>query len=240
MHLDQRERQKEERARERGIEQQRQQIDRRKGARPEQLERQHRCEAAPFGPQESGEQQHAAGERCGNSSIGQAEIRRGHQSEAHAAETKQRQDGALPIERPRRLRIDAFGDLAEHDPDRRQRQDRVDQKNPAPAEMIDHPPAQQRPDRGGDGQKAGPGSDRLAAFSSSNDAPISASEHGISSAAPKPCTARARISWATFGDNPHHSDAAAKIPTPAIKILRRPKRSAAAPPISKNADRQSV
>ena len=38
-----------------------------------------------------------------------------------------------------------------------------------------------------------------------------ASEHGTSSAAPTPCTARATIELRDVGARPHHSEAAAKI-----------------------------
>src|SRR5580698_6789660 len=49
--------------------------------------------------------------------------------------------------------------------------------------------------------------------SSSNDAPINASEQGIRRAAPKPWMARARINWPMLGENPHQSDAAANADT---------------------------
>src|ERR1044072_644428 len=45
--------------------------------------------------------------------------------------------------------------------------------------------------------------------SSSNVAPMIASEHGIKSAAPAPCTARAAISCAMLGLKPHHHEDAA-------------------------------
>src|ERR1700727_1668142 len=75
---------------------------------------------------------------------------------------------------------------------------------------------------------------------SSKVAPMIASEQGISSAAPTPWIARATISWVTFGEKPHHNEAAAKITTPLTNIRRRPKRSPAAPPVKRNAERQSV
>jgi hypothetical protein len=42
---------------------------------------------------------------------------------------------------------------------------------------------------------------------SGNDAPMIASEHGMRSAAPMPCSARAMINWVTFGESPHQTDA---------------------------------
>jgi hypothetical protein len=57
---------------------------------------------------------------------------------------------------------------------------------------------------------------------SSKVAPMIASEQGISSAAPAPCTTRARISDTTLVDNPHHTEAAAKIAVPMMNTQRRP------------------
>src|ERR1700683_723702 len=51
---------------------------------------------------------------------------------------------------------------------------------------------------------------------------------------------RARINWKTSGDRPHQIDMTAKIATPVTKIRRRPNKSPAAPPVSTNAERQSV
>ena len=69
---------------------------------------------------------------------------------------------------------------------------------------------------------------------------MSANEHGINIAAPVPWIARAKISWVMFGERPHESDAVVKIAVPTRKIRRRPKRSPAAPPVNRNAERQSV
>jgi hypothetical protein len=75
---------------------------------------------------------------------------------------------------------------------------------------------------------------------SSYAAPISASEHGTSSAAPIPCSTRAPISTGTLGERPHTSDAAANTNTPITNTRRRPNWSAAAPPTSSSADMHSV
>jgi len=54
--------------------------------------------------------------------------------------------------------------MVEGNQDRRQSQQRVDEKNPAPAEVIDDRAAEERADGAGDGRKSGPGPDRLAAL----------------------------------------------------------------------------
>ncbi len=69
---------------------------------------------------------------------------------------------------------------------------------------------------------------------------MSASEQGINSAAPKPCTARAAMSTAMWGASPQPTEARAKMVRPARKIRRRPNRSAAAPPNSSRAEMQRV
>src|SRR5271169_5048019 len=51
---------------------------------------------------------------------------------------------------------------------------------------------------------------------------------------------RARINWVMFGERPHQTDAAAKTVVPKTNMRRRPKRSPAAPPAKRNAERQSV
>ena len=54
---------------------------------------------------------------------------------------------------------------------------------------------------------------------------------GFISAAPTPCTVRAAISEPASLARPHHSDAAVKTTSPAMKIRRRPNRSASLPPV---------
>src|SRR6202034_2999288 len=75
---------------------------------------------------------------------------------------------------------------------------------------------------------------------SSKEAPISASEHGTSNAAPAPRTARAAISAGTPPANAHATDATANTVTPITKTRRRPNWSPAAPPTSSRADMDSV
>ncbi len=57
-----------------------------------------------------------------------------------------------------------------------------------------------------------------------------ASEPGVSSAPPMPCTARAAISTSMVGAAAQAADAAANQTTPSRKIRRRPYRSPSAPP----------
>ena len=75
---------------------------------------------------------------------------------------------------------------------------------------------------------------------SSNAAPMIANEQGMSSAAATPWMARAAISAAMSGAKPQAIEASVKLIMPIRKITRRPKRSAAAPPISSRADMHSV
>ena len=57
---------------------------------------------------------------------------------------------------------------------------------------------------------------------------------GFISAAPTPWTVRAAISDAAPPASPHQSDAPVKITRPAMKIARRPSRSASLPPVSRS------
>ena len=75
---------------------------------------------------------------------------------------------------------------------------------------------------------------------SSKAAPISASAHGTSSAAPTPWSARAAISAGALGAQPHRSEATVNTLTPITNMRRRPNWSAAAPPTSSSADMQRV
>jgi len=56
---------------------------------------------------------------------------------------------------------------------------------------------------------------------------------GFIIAAPTPCTVRAAINEVAPPASPHQSDAPVKITSPAIKIVRRPSRSASFPPVSR-------
>ena len=106
--------------------------------------------------------------------------------------------------------------------------------------MIDDRAAEERADGAGDGGNPAQVPIALPRSDSSNVAPMIAKEHGISNAAPMPCIARARMSWVVLADSPHASEAAAKTVVPMTNTRRRPKRSPAAPPVSRNAERQSV
>ncbi len=59
-----------------------------------------------------------------------------------------------------------------------------------------------------------------------------ASDAGSSSAAPTPASARAPISTDTDGASAHSSDAIVNTAVPAMKMRRRPSRSASRPPVS--------
>jgi hypothetical protein len=61
-----------------------------------------------------------------------------------------------------------------------------------------------------------------------------ASEAGSSSAAPRPATTRPRMSVAGSSASPQARQPAQKMPTPAMKMRRRPNRSPSSPPVSRN------
>ena len=63
-----------------------------------------------------------------------------------------------------------------------------------------------------------------------NDAWMIASEPGVSSAPPMPCSARAPMSTPMSGARPHSAEASANQTTPTTKTRRRPSRSPSAPP----------
>src|SRR5262245_50077411 len=133
--------------------------------------------------------------------------------------------------------------MARRDQDGRQRDHWVDQEDEAPGRMVGG--STMKPPMGGPAaadmaEKPAQVPIARPRSSSSNAAPMIASEHGIKSAAPTPCTARAASSCAALAARPHHSDAAAKIAVPMMKTRRRPSRSPAAPPISRNALSESV
>ena len=67
-----------------------------------------------------------------------------------------------------------------------------------------------------------------------------ASEPGVSSAPPMPCSARAAMSTPMSGASPHSAEASANQITPMRKIRRRPSRSPSAPPSRISPARVSV
>src|SRR5262249_46331800 len=71
-------------------------------------------------------------------------------------------------------------------------------------------------------------------------APMSERLPGTRRAAPTPCAPRARMSIAAEEDVAHHTEAAAKRPSPAEKTDRRPRRSPRAPPTRSRADKASM
>ena len=76
--------------------------------------------------------------------------------------------------------------------------------------------------------------------SGSNEAWISASDPGVSSAPPMPCSTRAAMRNPAVGATAHSSDAVANHATPTRNTRRRPYRSPSAPPSRISAARASV
>ena len=77
-------------------------------------------------------------------------------------------------------------------------------------------------------------------FSAGNAVLSSVSVSGATIAAPRPCTARAPISAPVLGASAAPADASVKIPRPMTNILRRPKRSPSAAPVSSRTANASV
>jgi hypothetical protein len=73
--------------------------------------------------------------------IAPAGNRRRNQPEDKRAEAQQHKSGSAPIKAWRCLRIAALRQVTLGDPDCRQREQRIYQKYPAPAEVIDNPSA---------------------------------------------------------------------------------------------------
>ena len=162
--LNERKRQKEEGAAERGIEEQGQHIDGAEGARAEQPERQHRVAAVRLLPNEDRHEQQACRQRQQHRRVAPAGDRRRNEAIGETSQRGECQQRAAPIQPALGLGVAAFRHMSERNPDRRQREQRVDEKNPAPAEMIDDRAAEERADGAGDRGKSGPGPDRLAAL----------------------------------------------------------------------------
>jgi hypothetical protein len=164
MHLNQQVGQKEEGSAQASVEQKRQKIDAAECGGAKQAERHHRRAAAAFLPDKSDQQQRAGGERRDDGRM-PSQLRRCHQPEHQAAQPGERQRGSAPIEARRGLGIAALRNMSQRNPDRRQRDERIDEEDPAPAGVIDDEPAHERADGRRDRGEAGPGPDRLATLS---------------------------------------------------------------------------
>jgi len=91
MHLDEIERQQEEDAAERAVEQQGQHVDAGEGARTKQTKRHHGRPSAPFVPDECNERKQADGQRDKNRHISRPGVGQSNQSECDAAQTSESQ-----------------------------------------------------------------------------------------------------------------------------------------------------
>jgi hypothetical protein len=127
-------------------------------------ERHHRRLAARLLPNEDREKQYAGAKRRDHQRVAPAAPGRRDQSIDQAAEASERQQRAAPVETGCGLRITAFRHVAERDPDRRQRDERIDEEDPAPRGVIHDPSAEQRAERRRHCRKSRPGADRLAAL----------------------------------------------------------------------------
>src|SRR5262249_14125850 len=81
-----------------------------------------------------------------------------------ASQSGKRQGRAAPVEGWGSLGVTALDDVAHREQDRGERDQRIDEEDPAPRRMVDDEAAQHRTDRGEDGREAGPGPDRFAAL----------------------------------------------------------------------------
>jgi hypothetical protein len=164
VYLDQVEREQEEDAGKREVQEQRQQVGARERARAEQAERHHRRPRPRLPEQEREEKPDA---ECQAAERG----RGGEASPAGRREKGQRSQGqegkgrARPVERAGRgLRIAALRDEARRQRQRRRRHGQVEEEDRAPGQDVDHPAAQQRARSGGQGRESRPGADRAPAY----------------------------------------------------------------------------
>ena len=134
-------------------------------------------------------------------------------------------NGPGHIQRARLARRPGLGHVPDGDGDDRRGHRQVDEEHQAPGRGADpdQPPAHEGPDRGGQAAEPGPGTDRPGTVHrATKEACKIARLPGVSSAAPTPCRARARISVVASGASPHSSDARANQMVPITKTRRRP------------------
>ena len=147
------------------VEQQGHDIDAGERARTKQPERHHRRARLSFVPDERNEQEQAAGERRHHRHVSRSvAVGERDQSEGDAAETGEGQQRARPVDPGRRFRIIALRQMTPCDPERGRCEERVDQKDEVPGQVVDDPTPHQRPGRGGNGRKSRPRADGPAAL----------------------------------------------------------------------------
>ena len=97
-----------------------------------------------FGEEEAEQQQHRRRQRSHHRRMFPSKLRGADQSVHETPKPCEREQGTAPVDDRRRIRIPAFRHLAQSDPHRGNREQRVDQKNRPPRPVIDQPAPQQR------------------------------------------------------------------------------------------------
>ena len=166
LHLNEIHRDEEEDDRQRRVQEQRQDVREREGARPEKTKRQHRVRRARRSTTTNSAQRHAFRSPAPTITRGWLAPSGGHssRSEDDAAQAEDRQAGAGPVDpgRPRRIAALVHEPERQHEHDHRERH--VQEEHGAPADVFDQPAAGDRADRRRDGAEARPGPDRPPAF----------------------------------------------------------------------------
>ena len=159
LHLDQRERQEEQAAAQRRIEQQREQVGAREIAHAKQMQRQHRRAGAQFPDDEQQRGRDAQPQGAQHGRRLPVLRRRLDEGIDDAAQAERGQQRAAEVQAGIGGRAAAFGHAAPDDPQDQRRDRQVDQKGPDPRVVVDQIAAQQRSDGRGDAARARPGAD---------------------------------------------------------------------------------
>ena len=240
MHVDRIEGQEEQRAAERRIEQERHEVDGGEHARAEQHQRQHRRRAACLDPDESQQQQRApasvpitAGWRQPRSDEAiKPKTRLPKPARVSSAPRQSSIAGACGsrLSGTWRRAIQAVRTPIGRLMKKMARHDRA---------STSHPP-RIRPDCRCDGGEGGPRSDGAAALLRLEGGADDRQRAGDEQRPAQALNGACHDELGDIGREPHQIDATVKMMMPAMKMRRRPKRSRAAPPISRHAERNSV
>ena len=116
-------------------------------------------------PHEHNEQEQTEGKIGDKRHIACVAVGQSNQSECDATQAPECEQGAHPIDTRRRFWIKALGHMTQRNPDGRQCEDWVNEKDGLPSNVIDNPAAQQRTDGGCNRGKPSPGPNGSASLS---------------------------------------------------------------------------
>src|SRR5207237_7993629 len=141
LHLYEVKREKEEHARERSVQQERQQVRAAEVGGAEQSEWEHRIFGARLGDDEQDERATAADEGRDDGRVAEAEPIRFDQAEYSPAQSERRQRRARKIQTPARFCVLAFGGVPVRDQQRGGGERHVDEEGRAPRDVLNEPAA---------------------------------------------------------------------------------------------------